>query len=150
MFFAVQDPAVKCTKKQEEDPNWKVKVFLKHILRVSKEAWKCGKFISVDEQTIKFQGRHPDKLRITYKNEGGGFQCDALCSNGYTYSFYFPNEPPPEKYTKKGMSPLHACVMSLFDSLEDNAHNCNMDNLYTSANFFAKLTTIQGKSVVMA
>ena len=31
-----------------------------------------------DEQTLGFQGQHADKLRITHKGEGDGFQCDAL------------------------------------------------------------------------
>ena len=35
-------------------------------------AWQLGRDISGDEQTIGFQGRHADKLRITYKAEGMG------------------------------------------------------------------------------
>ena len=88
-FFAVQDPAIKCSKSRHECPNWKVETFLLHILVVSLAAWQCGKFVSVYEQTIGFQGRHPNKLRITNKAEGDGFQCDALCSDGFTVAFFF-------------------------------------------------------------
>jgi hypothetical protein len=89
----------------------------------------------MDEQMIGFQGRHVDKLRISYKNEGDGFQCDALCDEGYTYSFYFRNDPAPKKYTKMGLSPLHARVMALFDTMKDKNHRVAMDNLYMSAKF---------------
>ena len=41
-------------------------------------AWRLGRDISGDEQMIGFRGRHVDKLRITYKVEGDGFQCDAI------------------------------------------------------------------------
>jgi len=69
-------------------------------------AWLLGEKDSVDEQTIGFRGRHEDKLRITYKKEGDGFQCDALCDDGFTYSFYFRNELPPTDYPLLGA--LHA------------------------------------------
>ena len=43
---------------------------------VSMSAWRLGRDISGDEQMIGVQGRHADKLCITYKVEGDGFQCD--------------------------------------------------------------------------
>ena len=133
-FFCVQDPTLP-KPDQEKRPNWKIEAWFEHIQRVSQAAWECGVEISVDEQTLKFQGHHIHKLRITYKKEGDGFQCDALCSDGYTFAFYFRNQPPPEKYVHQGLSPLHARVMALFDSLEDKFHRCGMDNLYTSGRF---------------
>eukprot|EP00957_Ditylum_brightwellii_P005467 418498-Ditylum_brightwellii.AAC.1 len=62
------------------------------------EAWKLGSNISCDEQAQGFQGNHTDKQRIMYKAEGGSFQCDAICQNGYTYSFFFCNQPVPKEY----------------------------------------------------
>ena len=91
--------------------------------------------ISCDEQTIGFQGNHKDKKRITYKAEGDGFQCDALCQDGFTYQFYFRNEPAPKRWKKLGLSPLHSRVMALFDTLKDDHHQCGMDNLYNSVAF---------------
>ena len=102
---------------------------------VSMKAWRLGKKISVDEQTIGFQGRHALKLRITYKKEGNGFQCDALCDDGYTFIFFFHHDPPPKQYTNTGLSPLHSRVMNLFDGLSDQYHECGVDNLYMSAKF---------------
>ena len=90
---------------------------------------------SVDEMTMGFQGHHVDKRRITYKAEGDGFQCDALCQEGFTYQIYMRNDPAPAKYLKQGLSPLHSRVMALFDKLEDCHHQCAMDNLYNSAAF---------------
>ena len=97
--------------------------------------WDLGPDISVDEITVRFKGPHQDKLCITYKNEGDGFQADALCQEGYCYQVYMRNNPAPRKYTRgdMGMSPLHARVFSLYDSLKDEYHQCGMDNLYNSA-----------------
>jgi hypothetical protein len=89
----------------------------------------------VDEQTISMKGHHADKIRITFKRAGDGFMCDALCDDGFTYSIYFRNEPPPPKYTAMGLSPLHGRVMWLFDQLKDHGHRCRVDNLYMSAKF---------------
>jgi hypothetical protein len=135
-FFCMQDPRLIVPDRNKE-PNWKVAPLLQHMNIVNKSAWKLGRHISVDEQTIGFQGNHKDKLRITYKAEGDGFQCDALCQEGYTYTFYYRNQPAPKHYLDKHLSPLHARVMYMFDSLKDDYHRCGMDNLYISAKFIA-------------
>jgi hypothetical protein len=61
------------------------------------EAFEIRKWISIDEQTIGFKGMHAGKFWISYKKEGDGFQCDALCCDGYTYSFFMCNMPAPKK-----------------------------------------------------
>ena len=63
-FFATQYPLI---IPSPNSPNWKIEEFLTWIKRVSKKAWRLAKRISVYEQTTGFQGRHPNKLRITYK-----------------------------------------------------------------------------------
>ena len=131
-FFASVDP-LKAIPARATHPNWKVQHFFKHAIRISKQCIFLGKKLSLDEQTIGCQGRHPDILRITYKKEGDGFQCDAICSDGYTYSFYFRNQPAPKTFLDMGMSPLHARVHSLFDQLPGQHYDCAMDNLYMSA-----------------
>ena len=45
------------------------------------------------------------------------------------------NERAPSNYLKQGLSPLYSRVMGLFDSIEDDRHQCDMDNLYNSAAF---------------
>ena len=54
-------------------------------------------------------------LRINYKKEGDGFQCDALESNGYTYTFFLRNQPASQTYLDKDLCLLHARVMALLD-----------------------------------
>ena len=110
--------------------------------------WLLGIAILIDEMTMRFKGKHADKQRITYKNEGDGFQCDALCQDGYLYQFFFRNEPAPVEYKRQGMSPLHSRVMSLFDSLEENYHQCAMDNLYNSVNFCKRAYNHEKKVLV--
>ena len=56
-----------------------------------------------------------------------------MCDDGFTYAFYFRNEPPPEKYPHLGG--LHARCMALFDLLDDECHEVGVGNLYTAAKF---------------
>ena len=46
--------------------------------------WLCPSFWW---EMIGFKGGHVDKMIVSYKNEGYGFQADALCDRGYTYTF---------------------------------------------------------------
>ena len=92
--------------------------------------WLIGLEFSVDEITLGFKGKNKDKLRITYNNEGDGFQADSLRKEGYTYQVYMRNNPAPLKYLKQGLSPLHLRFMNLFDSLKDEHNHCAMENLY--------------------
>jgi Transposase IS4 len=146
-FFTIQDPRLIVPDRNKE-PNWKVAPLLHHMNLVNVRAWKLGRNISVDEQTIGFQGNHKDKLRITYKAEGDGFQCDALCQEGYTYTFYYRNQPAPKKYLDQDLSPLHSRVMYMFDSLKESYHRCGMDNLYISAKFIASAFKHERKVLV--
>ena len=68
-------------------PNCKFYPFLKHILSMFHFSWLLGCDIAIDEQTIGFQGKHVDKMIISYKNKGGRFQADDLYNQGYTYAF---------------------------------------------------------------
>ena len=72
---------------------------------VGKAAIVLGKGLLMDEDTIGCKKRHPYILRITYKKEEGGFQCDALCSDGYMFRFYFCNQLDPKCSIDKIMSP---------------------------------------------
>ena len=106
-FLAVQDP-VRLVPPRKTPPNWKLQPLLKHATIVSKEAIILGQNISIDKETIGCKGRHPDILQITCKKEGDGFQCNGLCSDGYTFTFFFRNKPAPKRYLDKGISPSHA------------------------------------------
>ena len=83
------------------------------------EAWLLGVVFLGDEQRIGFKDNTIYKLRIAYKKEGDGFQCDALCQDGYTYTFYFRKQSAPKKYLDQGLSPLHSHVISRLDCLRD-------------------------------
>ena len=63
--------------------------------------WMVGLALSIDNMMMRFKGKHADKLRVTYKNEGDGFQCDALCDDGYCYQFYFRNDPAPAQFLQQ-------------------------------------------------
>jgi hypothetical protein len=133
-FLSLQDPILPVPSR-DVDPNWKIRPILDWMNYIQPKAVLPGECASVDEVTTGFQGSHKDKRRITYKAEGDGLQCDALCQEGYCYQHYFRNDSAPKKYVALGLSPLHAHVMWLFDSLVDDHHQIGMDNLYNSAAF---------------
>lgn len=149
-FFSATDPIVP-TPPTSSHPNWKIDPCLKHFVRVSKNCMFIGTSIAIDEQDIGFQGKHKDKQRVTFKKVGDGFLLDALCSDGYTYTFYFRNQPAPKSWIDKGLSPLHARVMSLVQQLPNETRNyvCGMDNLYISPKFAKFMLNESGKRVMI-
>ena len=114
--MGVQDPIQVNCKTKKEDSLWKVRDLLDHIMKVSMEAWVCDRDVSVDEQTLRFQGKHEDNLRVTFKAAGNGFMCDAICNDGYTYCFYFQNMPAPKKNLGQGILALHVRVLHFLRS----------------------------------
>ena len=46
------------------------------------------------------------------------------------------NDPVSKKYLTKRLLPLDARVMALFDIVEGKHHQCEMDNIYNSDDFF--------------
>jgi hypothetical protein len=78
-------------------------------------------------------------MRITYKREGDGYQCDAVCDDGCTFSFYFrhgdaPQEPEELKHLK--LSPTARRVIYLMMQLPNLWTHCFMDNLFNSQKLY--------------
>ena len=67
-------------EKQTYHPLWKVRELLDELNKQAKDTWVPGKWVVIDAQTLGFQGALGMKLCISYKREGGGFQCDAVCN----------------------------------------------------------------------
>ena len=121
-FFSATD-LLKPIPPTDTHRNWKIDPVLKHTMRVSKQCVVLGSNISIDEQDIGFQGQHRDKQHISYKRVRDGFLVDALCSEGYTYSWYFRNQAAPRQWMERGLSPLHSRVMSLLQQLPKSSAN---------------------------
>ena len=131
-LLGVQDPLTVPPPKQE-CPNFKVDEFFEWMRHIFKEAWLLGPNFAIDEQTAKMQGTTEYKTRCgKYKRIGDGIQADAIADDGYTWTFYFRNEPVKKKWLDKGMSPLHARVLHMLEQLRDKGHRCKMDNLFNS------------------
>lgn len=140
--LAVQDPRAPPPPAREE-PTYKVDPLLTALRKASQEAFTPGRNLAGDEQTCGFQGRSQFKLRITYKAEGDGFQCDAICDSGYTYDFHFRQSPAPAKWLKRGFSPLHSRVLGMLEKLPGTWHNVTFDNFYTSVKFIKAAYKLQ-------
>ena len=74
-------------KLHKNDPLWKVATILDELQKNSQRCWLPGKWLAIDKQTIGFKGAHGLALYIAHKREGDGYQCDAVCEDGYTFSF---------------------------------------------------------------
>ena len=143
-YFACQHPH-KPVPPTSSHPNWKVDPFMLHLNQVFIQAAVLPEKLSVDEQTIQFHGASKLKSRIKYKKTGDGFQCDSICSNGYTATFFFRHQPAPKKFTEKGFSPLHSRILFMFEQLKNKNHSIYMDNLYMSASFARHSMRLQNK-----
>jgi hypothetical protein len=107
-FLACYDFQKYPKQSQKDDPLWKVASVLEHLRKNCQRCWVPGKFVSINEQTIGFKGKHGLALRISYKREGDGYQCGALCERGYTFSFYFRHgdaPPAPKSIRHLDLSP---------------------------------------------
>jgi len=125
-----------------KNPLFKVQLLLDEINRQSKKMWTTGKWVSIDEQTLGFKGRSGMKLRISYKKEGDGFQCDAVCENGYTFAFWFRHgDAPtlPDEYKHLNLSPTSRRVVWLALQLSNKWTRIFMDNLFNSRRLFTAL-----------
>ena len=63
----------------------------------------------------------------------------TICNNGFTYAYYFRNEPSLKKYINQVVSTLRDQFPLMFDKLEHNYHHAFMDNIY-NYDIFCKLS----------
>ena len=82
------------TPPHKTNTNWKIDTFLKNMQEVSHNVWLLVFFIEIDDQTKGFKGNNQENIWITYKACVGGFHIDAIFDCGFTYFFYFCNQPP--------------------------------------------------------
>jgi hypothetical protein len=131
-FFAIVDPMVTPPPK-DKCPNFKVDELFRWLRHIWKEAWCLGKEFSIDEQTCKMQGKSEYKTRCgKYKRLGDGIQTDCIADDGYTWDFYFRNEPVSSDQLAKGFCPMHCRLLHMFGNLRESGHGCKMDNLFNS------------------
>ena len=88
----------------------------------------------IDEQTIGFQGRHKDKLRINFKDVGDGFQSGNACDCGYTYSFIYRNDDIPD--SKHYLCETIERVICLLKRLNTERNYVYMDNSYNNGKLY--------------
>ena len=87
----------------------------------------------MDEQTTKMQGKSEYKTRCgKFKRLGDGIQGDCITDDGYTWDFYFRNEPADKDLLAKGFCPMHCRLLHMFKNLRESGHGCKMDNLFHS------------------
>eukprot|EP00956_Cyclotella_meneghiniana_P025071 scaffold51490_cov40-Cyclotella_meneghiniana.AAC.2 len=144
-FFACQDP-LKIPPPKESCPNVKVDEFFRWMRFIFKEAWVLAQECSVDEQTCRMQGKSEYKTRCgKFKRIGDGIQADCIADDGYTYDFYFRNEPVRKKWTDMGMCPMHGRLMHMFECFRDVGHRVKMDNLFVSVNLAREAYSLKQK-----
>jgi hypothetical protein len=141
-FLTLSDYRDSLSEKQKVDPLWKVRELIDELNKQCKDMWIPGKWVAIDEQTIGFQGALWMKLQISYKREGDGFQCDALCNSGYMYSFWFRHGAPPDlgpEFKHLELSPTAQRNVWLASRLPNEWTRIYMDNLFNSVKLFQAL-----------
>jgi hypothetical protein len=141
-FLTLSDYRDSPSEKQKADPLWKVRELIDELNKQCKDMWIPGKWVVINEQTIGFQGASSMKLQISYKQEGDGFQCDALCDSGYTYSFWFRHGAPPDlgpDFKHLELSPTARRIVWLASRLPNEWTRIYMDNLFNSVKLFQAL-----------
>ena len=134
-FHGCQDPLTS-PPERAKCPNYKCDEFFCWLRYIWKKAWVLGRNFSVDKQTCSMQGQSMYKTRCgKFKRIGDGLQTDCIADDGYTWDFYFRNEPVDHAWIHQGLSPMHARLMHMFSQLEEQGHECNMDNLFNSVKF---------------
>ena len=83
-FFYIYDPRTDPNYDAAKYSLFKVCGMLQHLQRNFELYWDPERYLSIGEQTIEFQGRHKDKLWITFKDASNSFKADAMCDRGYT------------------------------------------------------------------
>jgi len=79
---------------------------------------------------------------------GDGIQADCIADDGFTYDFYFRNEPPDRTWTDQGFCPMHSRLLHMFQNLTEVGHECKMDNLFNSVNLARAAYTFPRKDKV--
>lgn len=139
-FMCFYDVRQDVREEVKKDPLFKVRTLLNELNSNAQKWWRTGKWVSIDEQTLGFKGKHGMKLRITYKNEGDGFQCDAICERGYTFSFYFRHgDAPRVGHADLNLSPTARRVVWLVQRMTNDWTRVFMDNLFNSRKLFTAL-----------
>ena len=154
-FFHVQNDSARNWKKADPKtgefmalpfatagPMAKCEPMLSYVRHKWGICWLPGKRLSLDEETAGFKGRSAMVTRIKNKREGDGFQCDCICEDGYTITFWYrcdnlPCTPDPD------VSPRDTRCAWLVDQLPGMWYHLFMDNLFTSWKFGEMLANRQ-------
>jgi len=97
---------------KEKCPNVKVgALFWWCRYSIWKEARELAENFSIGEQTCKIQGKSEYKTHCRkFKRVGDGIQRDCIADDGFTYDFYFRNEPVDMRWIDKKV-----CVQYMLD-----------------------------------
>ena len=129
-FFCLYDPRTDPSSTAARHPLFKVQYLISHLHKNFLNFWVPGRDLSIDEQTIGFQGRSSYKQRIKFKRVGDGFMCDALCDQGFTISFIFRHDDVP--VSGHNLSATSERVIWLCKQIKSKWCHIYMDNLFNS------------------
>ena len=82
---------------------------------------------------------------MKYKAKCDGLQTYAIFQRGYTYQIFMYYDRLPKPYLDESIFPLHARVMALFDTVEENAINAQCI-ISTTKPTFSRQRNIMRKS----
>jgi hypothetical protein len=137
-FLTLSNYQLNPAEEQQRNPIWKVQSLIDELNHCARKCWMLRKVVAIDKQTIGSKGQCEMKLFISYKREGDGFQCDALCDDGYTFSFFFQHGNAPKLWTEYDQLDLLdtvKCFVWLAEQLPNIWTRIYMNKFYNSQKF---------------
>jgi hypothetical protein len=129
----VENDAV-TSETQDADCFWRLRPFIDRLVKQFGAAYVPGQFISVDEATTAFKGRHRAKQYNPKKPAKWGFKTFAASCSKTGYVFHFHLYQGRDQARLQGQSMGEFAVLSVLPArLNDKGYIICADNWFTSA-----------------
>ena len=150
-FFHISPPKAPNTPPQK--PYQKLEPLANHLASISKQLWRPGTHLSIDEAMARCLGRAIETVKVPSKPTPEGFKVWVLADQGYILAWLWHSKGVgPEGLTNyftksRGFANTQALVLELAtikDSsgvrlLAENKHHIWLDNLFTTSALLAEL-----------
>jgi uncharacterized membrane protein YgcG len=124
------------TDAEKADPFFKTREFIDELRSLCERLWLAGEFLAGDEMSIEIQGRLSIKITFRRKKRKEGVQVEALCENGYVWTFHFRSDPlKPDQVSDPNLCTTTNRALLLLSRLKHAHHKIFYDNYYMSLRF---------------
>lgn len=129
-----QYTAQEAKAKSKVDPFWQVSSFINKLAKSSRKLFRCGRHIVIDEQTIRFKGRHPARQYNPKKPNKWHFKVFSLNDSATSYQSNFYIYTGKAEVRPDDVSATNYPAFKLTEKpvYRDRRHILYTDNWFTS------------------